>query len=395
MISLKLLLNKNVSVYPIKYDEEIKNDFGKTQPIYFDSVPSFGSERTTFAYLGIPNGEKPSHGYPAVVLVHGGGGCAYFEWVEYWNSKGYVAIAFDCVGRQFGGLKIIRTDPDSDGTKAERNPKGRTVLPDDSGSFSNKKSNRFDSWTYYNEANIVLAHNIILAMDCVDKSNTFITGISWGGVLTAISSGIDDRFCAFAPVYGTGHLLESPIFHDKKTKMNESTEIWEKYFDPKSFVSMNKRPIMFTLGTDDRAFSVEGAQKTYGCSKGKTIYSYRLNLPHHHRWRDDEDMIHIVRFFDSFAKGIDLPFEVTEEIIKDGKVEIAVNEPKALKEIHFNYTEGKGRNSVDWEWNRVDVVINNNRVSSKIPPNARYCFYELLGMVDNFVLSSSIFNIQK
>ncbi len=391
MKSLKELFTRKVRVYEAPYNGELKNSFGITKSVYFDSVPSFGEERTTFAYIGIPSSEMPENGYPAVVLVHGGGGCAYFEWVEYWNSKGYVAISFDCVGRQFGGLKRLIIDPDyPDGSRAQRNPRGRTVLPDDSGSFEYNSDNYVDSWTFYNEANIVLAHNILLDMDIVDSKNTFITGISWGGVLTAISSGIDDRFRAFAPVYGTGHLLESPIYRDKKPKMSETPEKWVKYFDPKSFVSDNYRPILFTLGADDQAFSLDGAGKTYQSSKGKKTFSYRLNLPHHHRWRDEESMVHISKFFNSFSRMQALPFEVLSEKYENGIFEIEINNPSKVKNIYFNYTTSNSSNSLTWEWKRSEISRTDSRIYMSLPEGTRYSFFELVGEEENFVLSSSL-----
>ena len=46
-----------------------------------------------FAYLGRPaTGKGP---FPAMVLVHGGGGKAFREWAEHWAKRGYVALAMD------------------------------------------------------------------------------------------------------------------------------------------------------------------------------------------------------------------------------------------------------------------------------------------------------------
>jgi len=59
--------------------------------LYFESVPFKSKPTRVFAYYGAPAGKK----LPAMVLVHGGGGTAFAEWVRIWNRRGYAAIAMD------------------------------------------------------------------------------------------------------------------------------------------------------------------------------------------------------------------------------------------------------------------------------------------------------------
>ncbi len=42
--------------------------------------------------------KDPGDTYPAVVLVHGGGGKAFEEWARLWAERGYAAIAMDLGG---------------------------------------------------------------------------------------------------------------------------------------------------------------------------------------------------------------------------------------------------------------------------------------------------------
>lgn len=60
-------------------------------PIYY----SVGDQYRVFAYYGKPAQANPKRGNPAVLLIHGGDGCAYYEWVKEWTEKGFVAIAPD------------------------------------------------------------------------------------------------------------------------------------------------------------------------------------------------------------------------------------------------------------------------------------------------------------
>src|SRR5262245_48565085 len=67
--------------------------------VFYAGEPYGGKPTRVFAYYATPatlakqdaKGEK----YPAVVLVHGGGGTAFREWCELWGKRGYAAIAMD------------------------------------------------------------------------------------------------------------------------------------------------------------------------------------------------------------------------------------------------------------------------------------------------------------
>ncbi len=384
MNELKKLFDKQVKVF--KGDErEIPNAFGRTQAIFFVSVPYLGKETTTFAYIGTPNIEKPQGGYPAIVLVHGGGGCAFYEWVEYWNKKGYVAIAFDCSGQQYGSCKH-----DGKGT-AEINPNGRYLEISDNGSFENDEESVCNSWTYHNVANIILAHNLLRTNKNVNKDKIVLTGISWGGVLTTIVSGIDDRFLAVAPVFGTGYLLESHVFTNKNVPMIDYREKWEELFDPISYVEKNVKSTLFTMGMNDHAFSPKNAQRTYGRVQGEVIYSYRKELLHYHRWKDEEQMIHVARFMDLKCKNIALPFQLIGEKRENNQFSIQVDNGNAIKKAYFNYTLSNDEDCMLWKWEQVEIAMVKNKATAEIPQGTKYCFVELSdGAQEEFILSSSL-----
>jgi cephalosporin-C deacetylase-like acetyl esterase len=59
--------------------------------VYFDGLPYQGAPTKVFAWLGLP--ENRSGKVPGIVLVHGGGGTAFKEWVKLWNDHGFAAIS--------------------------------------------------------------------------------------------------------------------------------------------------------------------------------------------------------------------------------------------------------------------------------------------------------------
>ena len=71
--------------------------------IFYDGIPYRGKPTKVFAYYGLPSNELVSEEQtseaprkcPGVVLIHGGGGTAFAEWVRLWNRRGYAAIAMD------------------------------------------------------------------------------------------------------------------------------------------------------------------------------------------------------------------------------------------------------------------------------------------------------------
>ena len=64
-------------------------------------------------------------------------------------------------------------------------------------------------WTYHAVAAVIRGHSLLLAQKEVDPQRIGLTGISWGGYLTCIVAGLDDRLKVAVPVYGCGFLHEN------------------------------------------------------------------------------------------------------------------------------------------------------------------------------------------
>ena len=367
---------------------EFANAYGKTVSLFYEGEPYEGRKTTVFCYFGIPNGPRPKGGFPGIVLAHGGGGCAFFEWVEFWNSKGYAAIAPDFSGRQYGSQKL--DGPVGEGVVQENPNAG----PKGYGSASNTENNFKDSWIYHSVSSIIFAHNLLMEHPDVNAEKTVMTGISWGGVLTCITAGVDDRFCAYAPVYGCGY-LQSSYCISLLNKNQQELECWNKFYDPISYLPNCKNPILFTIGADDPAFSIKANAASAVLCKGKVWYSNRCSLPHSHRWKDGDGMAIVGAFFDAFIKDKPLPYSICSAKVFDNKLSAVIDGVSNVKSAKFCYTYCEGNDSREWLWYSVEVTpLTDGTLSYDIPENVQACFFELSDLCQpELIMSTKVFFI--
>ncbi|WP_025763709.1 hypothetical protein [Dyadobacter tibetensis] len=86
---------------------KIINSNRGVESILFQSVDYRGRPTEVFAYCSNPDmltGKISSKKYPGVMLLHGGGGKAFQEWVEKWAAQGYAAIDMDFGGKDGEGI---------------------------------------------------------------------------------------------------------------------------------------------------------------------------------------------------------------------------------------------------------------------------------------------------
>ena len=76
---------------PKTYEAEGFKPDGQVRAIFYDALPWNGKPTRVFAWIGVP--AKHDGKVPGMVLVHGGGGTAYKEWVQKWNAQGFAAIS--------------------------------------------------------------------------------------------------------------------------------------------------------------------------------------------------------------------------------------------------------------------------------------------------------------
>jgi len=327
---------------------------GPVWSLYYKGLPYQNRPTLVFACYASPAtlGEKSveEKTYPAVVLVHGGGGTAFEEWAELWAKRGYAAIAMDLAG--CGPLRkpLAKGGPDqSDKVK-----------------FGDVDQPCYDQWTYHAVAGVILAHSLIRSFEEVDPGRTAVTGISWGGYLTCIVAGLDNRFKAAVPVYGCGFLHENSVWLDQFAKMTpKQKKRWITFWDPSMYIGSAKMPMFFVNGTNDFAYPLDSYSRTYGLVKGERNFRITVDMPHSHPhgWAPKE----IGLFVDQYLIGGTPLATIIKPQLTDGQIRADIKSKTALTSANLHYTTGTAPiNKLDWQ--SVTARIEGNFIVSPAPP---------------------------
>ena len=307
-----------------------------------------GKPTRVFAYYGRPeSGEGP---FPAMVLVHGGGGTAFAEWATLWAKRGYCAIAMDLAGC---------------GPGRKRLPDGGPGQGDNEkfGDFTDDQVKRM--WTYHAVAAVVRGHSLLASHKEVDAERIGITGISWGGYLTCTVTGIDDRLKVSVPVYGCGFLHHNSVWLPRFAKMTpEQRDRWVRYFDPSQYLAGVSCPILFCNGTNDFAYPLDSYQKCYRLVPGRVDLRIAVRMPHGHAqgWTPKE----IGLYVDSVLAGGD-PLPRLGPIKTEGarvSARFSAKVPVVKGYVHFTTDKGKWQ---ERRWHTVETRVADDTVSAILP----------------------------
>ncbi|MDF7799847.1 acetylxylan esterase [Pontiellaceae bacterium B1224] len=238
---------------PVMMDAKEFAAEGAVKPIYFDALDYNGKATKVFAWLGLP--EKSEGKVPGVVLVHGGGGTAFKEWVKKWNDQGFAAISIAVEGQV-----DIRDTNSVDRAKSwkQHNWPG----PRRDGIYGDSDVPLKDQWMYHAVADTILANSLIRSLPEVDPDKVGVMGISWGGVITSTVIGIDNRFAFAIPTYGCGNLAMAENQYGKALGKNE---IYKQVWDPMVRIKNAAMPTLWLSWPADAHFPLD---KQAGCYEG-------------------------------------------------------------------------------------------------------------------------------
>jgi dienelactone hydrolase len=332
------------------------------QAITFEGLPFRGKPTRVFAWLGLPPlqaGQKA----PAMVLIHGGGGTAFEEWVRLWVSRGYAAIAMDTCGQ----LPV--------GTYGDwvHDPQGG---PPGWGGLDQVDWSPEDQWTYHAVADAILAHSLIRSLPEVDSERTGVTGISWGGYLTCIVAGVDRRFKLAVPVYGCGFYRDT-IFANELAKLSpDHAQQWLDRWDPSAYLGEAEMPFLWVTGSNDFAYPMNALQESYRLPTGPRWLCIRLRMPHGHGG-PGENPEEIRVFADSILKGGPPLPTITSEGRSETNAWVTFTAKVPILRAELNYTKDAGRWQ-DRKWESEPVQLESGRAMAALPEGTRVFYFNLV-----------------
>lgn len=262
---------------------------GNMRAIFYDSLPWKGNPTKVFAWLGLP--ARGTDKVPGVVLVHGGGGSAFKDWVKRWNDRGFAAISISVEGQTDG----------SDPEHAKGTPGYRTHAwpgPKRDGIYGDSGEPLIDQWMYHAVADTVLANSLLRSLPEVDSGNVGIMGISWGGVITSTVIGIDDRFAFAIPMYGCGSLADASNQYGRALGGNR---LYREAWDPMVRMNRVKMPVLWFSWPEDQHFPLDCQAACYRAAAGPHMVSLVPGMGHGHNFKAPQG------------------YAFAESIVRDGK----------------------------------------------------------------------------
>lgn len=342
-------------------------DKGTIKALFFDGLPYEGRPTRVFAYLGIPAGTDARPKVPGMVLVHGGGGTAFPEWVRIWNERGYAAIAMDLEGHA-----PIPNTP--------------WAGPARVGVFHDANLPLANQWMYHAVADIMLAHSWLAAQPGVDAKKIGVTGISWGGVLSSLVAGVDARFKFAAPVYGCGFLYDSGGFFGKSLREADPVAFADRRkWDPANYFPATPMPMLWVNGDADPHFSVDITSRSHQAVPGRSFLSIHPAMPHSHPpgWQP-ESVPEIYAFADHLLKrGAPLPVITRQP--SGANIVVRYASPRPITNAAVWFVNGPltyqstNRMTPAFIWQRLNASVNpkTRTVTATLPAEAKAYYVNL------------------
>lgn len=341
------------------------------QAITFTGLKYQGRTNRVFAWLGIP-AAAPGERLPAMVLVHGGGGTAFDDWVRLWVQRGYVAIAMDTCGQVPVGsyAKWIRDE--------QGGPPGW-------GGFDQIDRMPEDQWAYHAVADVILAHSLVRSLPEVDPERTGITGISWGGYLVSIAASVDTRFKLAVPVYGCGFYRETVFATDLEKLGADRGERWMRWWDPSGYLENTSVPFLWVNGSNDFAYTLAAWQKSYRLPKAPRWLCAPLRMPHAHGGAGENPReIHV--FANAILKGGQGLARIKACGRDATQTWVEFHSPVQMRKAELNFTRDTGA----WQqrkWESIPARLTEGRAEADLPDGARVWYFNLFDDRDCVVSS--------
>lgn len=338
-------------------------DNNEAVKFYFAGEPYQGKPTRVFAIYNTPkNAEAP---FPAVVLVHGGGGSAYDTWVKKWNDAGFAAISIAVEGQT--GTRATNT--------SSKWQKHKWAGPARTNIYGDSVQPLRDQWMFHASSAVIRAHNLLRSFTDVDKSKIGLSGISWGGVITSTVLGFDQRFAFAVPIYGCGNLDGMDNQYGKALKNND---LYRDFWEPNLRIAKYEGPTLWLTGLHEQHFSLAAQARTYQTVTGSHQVSIIENLKHSHGagWAPQEPY----EFAQTVVNKRPFTLRFGKQKLNNNQVEIALNTLAKVTKTSLWVTEDIGHTGQRaWQQLTAEVVKQGDQLmlSGNLPEKTQAWFFNV------------------
>ncbi len=369
----------NLPGFKLTSEYDSYKSYDNLQGLFFEGLPYHGDSTSVFCWYGLPEDLPDGVRVPAVLLVHGGGGTVYPDWVKKWTDRGYAAVSIALEG-QVAGPK----DASGSWPKHEYSGPKRTAF------FSDIQTELTeDVWFYHAVADVILAHSLIRSFPEIDTTRIGLTGISWGGILGSVIPGIDQRLAFAIPVYGCGFLQDSPLYKRQMGALSEAAvQEYLESWDPSNYLPRISMPTLYVNGSNDCHFTMNCFTSSYEALDVEKYLRVEHNMSHGHApgWRPEA----IYRFADYICKGGSRPVQFKfESLANRSRVNYSYEGELQLASLLYT-TDTADWDCDNYKWMEIPALLDtaSKRVSARLPDEAQYFFVNGISMEGTLSSSS-------
>ena len=333
---------------------------------FYEGLPYHGKPTRVFAWMGFPKDASAEHPVPGIVLVHGGGGTAFPDWIKLWTDMGFAAIAMDNCGGTPCWRPSLHHNPEW--------PRHEWSGPGGWGNRDNKEANLEDQWPFHAIGAVLNAFELLRSCPQVDADRIGVTGISWGGYLTCLAASLEERFRFAIPVYGCGG-FDTPMSTLLRSFTHEQRTAWFKAWDPDLYLGESNVPFLWLTDAEDSAFPLHLWCHSSSLTRNPlTRRSLRIDYVHDHTisWKSKT----IPAFANGCLEGTVFP-NLAEPAIAGNVITCAwTSGDSAPLSANLAYTRADGY-WADRRWRVASANIEGNTLTAELSPGTRAAFFQL------------------
>ena len=351
------------------------------QALFYEGLPYHGKPTRVFAWLAFP--KNVDHPVPGIILVHGGGGTAYPEWVRLWTGLGFAVLAMDTCG----------STPGSADATVLNNLKWQNheyAGPGGWGTNDFKEISLEDQWPFHAVNAILKGFELLRSCPQVDADKIGITGISWGGFLTCLAASLEERFRFAIPVYGCGS-FNTPNSSLLRLMTDEQRKAWFDAWNPDLYLPDAKMPFLWLTDAEDVAFPLDNWMNSTTLTQNPgSRLSLRIDYPHGHGtpWKSKT----IPAFAKGCLDGTRFP-QLSSPTISGNSIACKwIKGDREVQSVSLAYTRADGY-WADRRWRSGTATIQGDSIVADLPPFATCAFLQLR-TDDDCLWSSPIVNVK-